>query len=38
MFKKRFFELTTTELYQILRLRAKVFVVEQGQAYLDLDN
>lgn len=38
MFKKRFDELTTTELYQLLRLRAKVFVVEQGQPYLDLDN
>lgn len=38
MYQKRFNELSTTELYQILRLRAKVFVVEQGQAYLDLDN
>lgn len=35
---KTFSELTTTELYQLLRLRAEVFVVEQAQAYLDLDN
>ena len=35
---KKFDGLTTIELYQILRLRAEVFVVEQGQAYLDLDN
>ena len=38
MYQKRFNELTTTELYQILKLRAKVFIVEQGQAYLDLDD
>lgn len=34
---KRFSELTTTELYEILKFRAEVFVVEQGCAYLDPD-
>lgn len=33
----RFAELTPTELYAILRLRAEVFVVEQNCAYLDPD-
>ena len=33
----RFAELTTAELYGILRLRAEVFVVEQQCVYLDLD-
>jgi ElaA protein len=33
----RFNELTTTELYDILRLRSQVFVVEQECVYLDLD-
>ncbi|MCB0371407.1 MAG: GNAT family N-acetyltransferase [Muricauda sp.] len=35
---KNFGELSTTELYQILRLRSEVFVVEQDCVYLDLDN
>ena len=34
---KRFDELTTTELYEILRVRAEVFVVEQTCVYQDLD-
>ena len=34
---KRFDELTTAELYEILRVRAEVFVVEQNCAYQDLD-
>lgn len=34
---KTFSELNTSELYDILYLRAKVFVVEQECAYLDLD-
>jgi ElaA protein len=33
----RFAELTPTDLYSILRLRAEVFVVEQNCAYLDPD-
>ena len=32
-----FEELTNDELYQLLRLRQEVFVVEQNCAYLDLD-
>jgi ElaA protein len=35
---KYFQELTTTELYQVLRLRSEVFVVEQDCVYQDLDN
>ena len=35
---KNFEELSTTELYQILRLRSEVFVVEQDCVYQDLDN
>ena len=35
---KDFKQLTTTELYQLLRLRSEVFVVEQNCPYLDLDN
>lgn len=35
---KSFEELTTTELYQILLLRAEVFVVEQDCPYQDVDN
>jgi ElaA protein len=31
-------ELTTNQLYSILKLRAEVFVVEQNCAYQDLDN
>ncbi|MFY9242331.1 MAG: GNAT family N-acetyltransferase [Polaribacter sp.] len=34
---KTFSELTTTELYQILQLRAEVFVVEQDCVYQDVD-
>ena len=34
---KRFEELATTELYEILRVRAEVFVVEQTCIYQDLD-
>ena len=34
---KRFEELTTTELYEILRVRAEVFVVEQTCVYQDVD-
>ncbi|AWO01019.1 GNAT family N-acetyltransferase [Chitinophaga alhagiae] len=35
---KQFSELSTEELYQVLRLRSEVFVVEQKCAYLDMDN
>lgn len=35
---KRFEELTTTELYDILRLRVNVFVVEQRCPYPELDD
>ncbi|MCK0161236.1 GNAT family N-acetyltransferase [Allomuricauda sp. F6463D] len=35
---KTFDQLTTKELYQILRLRSEVFVVEQDCVYQDLDN
>ena len=34
---RRFGELTTAQLYALLRLRAEVFVVEQDCAYQDLD-
>jgi ElaA protein len=34
---KRFDELTTTELHEILRLRCEVFVVDQDCAYADID-
>lgn len=34
---KRFDELTTAELYELLRLRCDVFVVEQACAYPELD-
>ena len=34
---KRFYELTLDELYEILKARAEVFVVEQNCAYQDLD-
>ena len=34
---KTFKELTTEELYEILRVRAEVFVVEQNCVYQDLD-
>lgn len=35
---KHFDELSTHELYKILRLRAEVFVVEQDCVYQDIDN
>ncbi len=37
VFVKSFDELTLRELYELLRLRSKVFVVEQECAYQDLD-
>jgi ElaA protein len=35
---KTFNELSLHELYQLLKLRAEVFIVEQNCAYLDLDD
>lgn len=35
---KRFDELGTDELYEILRVRAQIFVVEQDCAYQDIDS
>jgi ElaA protein len=35
---KSFQELTVNELYELLRLRSEVFVVEQNCAFLDQDN
>lgn len=35
--RKWFSELTTAELYELLRVRSEVFVVEQNCAYQDLD-
>jgi ElaA protein len=35
---KKFEALSVVELYQILRLRSEIFVVEQNCAYQDLDN
>lgn len=35
--KKSFSELTTDELYELLRVRSEVFVVEQDCVYQDLD-
>ena len=35
---KKFDELTTTELYEILKIRSEVFVVEQNCVYQDLDD
>jgi ElaA protein len=34
---RAFHQLTTEELYQLLKLRSQVFVVEQQCAYLDID-
>ncbi len=34
---RRFDELTAAELYELLRFRQSIFVVEQGSAYPDLD-
>ncbi len=38
LYIKHFSELTTMELYRILRARAEIFVVEQDCPYQDLDN
>ena len=38
LYIKHFTELTTMELYRILRARAEIFVVEQDCPYQDLDN
>jgi len=35
---KSFYTLTTDELYQILRLRSEIFVVEQNCVYQDMDD
>lgn len=35
---KRFYDLTVDELYDLLRLRSEVFVVEQNCVFLDQDN
>ena len=35
--KKTFLQLTTDELYELLRVRSEVFVVEQNCVYQDLD-
>ncbi len=35
---KRFRELTTEELYRILKLRVAVFVVEQNCPYMEIDD
>ncbi|MBR9855038.1 MAG: GNAT family N-acetyltransferase [Algicola sp.] len=35
---KTFDQITTKELYQILRLRSEVFVIEQDCVYQDMDN
>lgn len=35
---KKFDELTVKELYEILKVRAEVFVVEQECVYQDLDS
>ena len=35
--KKAFSELTVDELYELLRVRSEVFVVEQDCVYLDMD-
>ena len=37
LYKKTFHELTTDELYELLRVRSEVFVVEQNCVYQDLD-
>ena len=36
--KKKFQELTIDELYELLRVRSEVFVVEQNCVYQDMDN
>jgi len=37
-YSKKFDELTTKELYEILKSRAQIFVVEQNINYNDMDN
>ncbi len=37
LYKKFFPELTTAELYDLLRIRSEVFVVEQNCVYQDMD-
>ena len=38
LYRKRFQELTTEELYRLLKLRVAVFVVEQDCPYMELDD
>jgi ElaA protein len=38
LYKKFFSDLTTAELYTLLRIRSEVFVVEQNCVYQDLDD
>ncbi|CCV64575.1 Acetyltransferase, GNAT family [Alteracholeplasma palmae J233] len=38
MIKKSFKELTINELYDILKLRSEIFILEQNCAYQDLDD
>lgn len=35
---KQFNELTTTELYEILKARSEIFIIEQNILYQDMDN
>lgn len=37
LYRKRFHELTISELYELLKLRVSVFVVEQNCPYMELD-
>ena len=37
LFAKSFEELDTTELYEILKARAEIFVMEQNIMYQDMD-
>ena len=37
-FAKRFDELSTTELYEILKARSEIFVMEQNIHYQDMDD
>ena len=37
LYRKSFAELTTAELYDLLRIRSEVFVVEQDCVYQDMD-
>lgn len=37
IYKRKFHELTTDELYQILDLRSRIFIIEQTCIYPDLD-